>query len=636
MRRIAERLATAVQRLIAADRARYIRRMSWSPLRLAGVAVALGALLVTGHLLARPTPGAVIERAEMQLDSTAVHDAAGARGVWQPFDDRQLATWRGPYRLRYTVQLGIADTRAPLGVHVALRGAFVATWDGRTLGTNGRLGADRAGEDPGRVDWMAPVPTDASRPGAHRLELFASTQHRGGGGRLSDARVRVGDYRSLVTDAYRAWLLHALALGALLAGWLYVAVIVVGSRETRPAALLLSVGASGALLVVVEGWRPLLGYAYPWHAVRLWTIVGLTAVTMGLLTAYMAARFPRAGSPERRPWGALAITIAAAAIVVWMPTFDAAAWVLHLLGLSWSLRLTQRALRATTDDSAPLLATLIGTTLVVALIVPGAYLDGLYIIALAVLMVVILLTHARALRDAATRALTLEVARARLTSALLRRSIQPHWLMNTLTSLQELIEREPARASRLVQLLADEFRLVTEASAQAVIPATQELALCRTHLGIVSMALPTPRALRVDGESLLDDVAVPPGILHTLLENGLTHGGVTAPREGGDFALAVAVVHDRLEFVFEAPHARRSRPVDAADVTGATGTSGASSAVAPQPVGTGSQFVASSLEAAFPSAWRFEQRPAANVWRSVISVPHAAARRLHAGLVATS
>jgi len=187
--------------------------------------------------------------------------------------------------------------------------------------------------------------------------------------------------------------------------------------------------------------------------------------------------------------------------------------------------------------------------------------------------------------------------------------------MNTLTSLQELIELDPPRASRLVDLLGEEFRLVTEASARPVIAATRELALCHTHLAIVSMALPVPRRLEVAGEVLLEGVAIPPGILHTLIENGLTHGGVALEAHTQDFTLVVQAAHDLLVLTLEVPLAARPSAARAPTFT--------------QARGTGTQFVEASLEAAFPSRWRLEQGDINGRWQTRISLPVADARRLH-------
>lgn len=600
----------------------YIRGMLRSRVRLGLVASGLAGLLWMAHWLATPPASVPAARREMRLLAPE-RNARNADSVWRPLDDAVLATWRGPYELRYLFHLDAADAVVPLGIHIALRAAFAATWDGVALPPNGQPGLNRASEKPGRVDWVVPVPSGSSQRGTHELRLVASSHGVTRPLRSSDARVRVAAYDALLAMGYRAWLIPLIAMGCVLAGACYVAVILTGARTSgRSSGLLLSLAGSGVLLSMAEGWRAIVGYPYPWHALRLSVILVLTVLTMGLMVSYFASRFSTQGRFLRPPWSIGIAALIGLPFMLGFMHFDTTVWVLHLVGLALSLFITGRATRLATRSphalsqaSPDIVAALLFTALVAAALDPSAYIDGLYSIALAVIMAVVLLGHATQQREIAAKALALENARVRLTSALLRRSIQPHWLMNTLTSLQELIEVDPSRASHLVDLLGDEFRMVTEASSRSLIAAKRELHLCHTHLAIVSMALPTPRRMDVEGEDLLDGVALPPGILHTLVENGLTHGGVEAPKEGPDFTLSVRSPHDMLTLTLWAPMA--------------TPSGVGINAVAEPRRGTGTQFVEASLEAAFPSQWRLEQRAVNGRWQSTIALPYASARLLY-------
>lgn len=600
----------------------YIRGMVRSRVRLGLVVSGLAALLWMAHWLATPPAGVPVVRREMRRVASE-GNARGAEGPWKPFDDAELVGWRGPYELRYLFQFADADAVVPLGVHIALRAGFTAVWDGVALPPNGQPGVDRAREKPGRVDWVIPVPSGFAQPGTHELRLVASSHHVVRSLRSSDARVRVAAYDALLAAPYRAWLIPLIAMGCVLAGACYVAVILMGERKaSHPSGLLLSMAGSGVLLSMAEGWRALVGYPYPWHGSRLLVVLVLTVLTMGLMIGYFSSRFSTPGWFLRAPWSLGVAALIGLPFILGILHFDATVWLLHMVGLVLSLYITVRAARLAGRIPVPplrtapdIVAALIATTLFAAALDPSAYIDGLYTIALAVIMAVVLLGHATHQRETAAKALALENTRVRLTSALLRKSIQPHWLMNTLTSLQELIEVDPSRASHLVDLLGDEFRMVTEASTRPLIAARRELQICHTHLAIVSMALPAPRRLVVEGEDLLDGVALPPGILHTLVENGLTHGGVDAPTEGPDFTLTVRSRQDQLILTLQAPLATRG---------------GAAGATSPDTArGTGTQFVETSLEAAFPTQWRLAQGTADGRWQTTIAVPHTAARLLH-------
>lgn len=581
----------------------------------AALALGVASLLGVARQLAAPPRGVAVQDAAMAMLPTGVSPNAlpsSAHLDWQPLDAARLAEWTGPYVLRYRVTFTAADTTRPHGIAVALRAAFVATWDGVPLPANGRVGTAPADERPGRVDWTAPVPAAHGGAGPHELRIVASSHRQGAHFGSADVRVSVAPVTALATSTLRAWLVPLLALGAL-AGALGGVLTVIGRSGTgRDARGLAALGGAAVLLTAAEAWRPLLGYAYPLHALRLRLVLLCTGLTMYLLVRYVQRRVADGGTlPARR--GVALLPVAWLVFAVVSPTYDVATWSVHVTGMGVALLLIVRQREA--RRRLAMVATVLGTALVAAVLGGGAYLDGAYLIALAALLLVVVVEHGAFLRDRAARAQALEGDRLRLTAALVHRSIQPHWLMNTLTGLQELIEHDPPRASRVVELLADEFRTVSDVSRRRWIGGEEELALCRTHLAIVSHALPAPRVLAVHGETLLAEVAMPPGVLHTLVENALTHAGTAPPPGGDDLALACTVDRDDLVLDFDAPSGRGG---DAARR------------------GTGTQFVERSLEAAFPGRWSHRQQPGDGRWRVTLRVPLAAARaaRAHVGRAA--
>lgn len=588
---------------------------AWRRVSLLGaLSAGVVALLWLTQALATPPHAVRVVRAEMTkvtASSASSADAGRAAVTWQALDLQTLATWRGPYLLRFRMRFTARDTAVPYGIAVSLRGAFTATWDGVSLGANGAPGGSAATETPGAVDWLAPVPTGAAGIGEHELLLRASSQHLHTTFGAAEAGVRVAPLAALAVHAHRAWLLPMAAVGALLAAAGYVLLVIAHAGAAREAGDLLGMALSGTLLAAAEAWRPLVGYAYPLHATRLRLILLCTAFTMVWLARYVRRRVAvdQDRSPDRWRDGLVwLLPVSFALVVLTTRSYDLMTWMMHLIGVGTAVLLLLTA-RNDARELRPLLVLLL-TALVAMIVRPQQWLDGSYLMVLAVIMITVLLGHASHLRDRALHAQVLESTRLRLTAALVRRSIHPHWLMNTLTGLQELIEQRPSRASHLVELLAHEFRLLADASRSAWIRGEQELALCRTHLDIVSQALPSPRTLQVHGELLLHEVALPPGVLHALVENALTHGGVVAPEGGPDLLLRCRVERECLTIDFDAPRGRRARATN--DV--AIGT------------GTGTQFVETSLEAAFPGAWEFTQRPVSERWCATLQLPMAAAR----------
>lgn len=110
----------------------------------------------------------------------------------------------------------------------------------------------------------------------------------------------------------------------------------------------------------------------------------------------------------------------------------------------------------------------------------------------------------------------------RLENQLLKKSIQPHFIFNSLASLQELIDQQPKKASKFVDSLAEEFRMLNAVVGKSLIPIQEELSLCRAHLSIMEFRKNATFQLEVEG--VQGDERVPPAIFHTLIENGITHG----------------------------------------------------------------------------------------------------------------
>jgi len=109
----------------------------------------------------------------------------------------------------------------------------------------------------------------------------------------------------------------------------------------------------------------------------------------------------------------------------------------------------------------------------------------------------------------------------RLKNELLKKNIQPHFIMNTLTSIMEWVERSPEKSIEFIHALAGEFDLLNDMADEKLIPIKQEIDLCKKHLEIMGY--------RKEIQYLWEDKnidlnkEVPPAIFHTIIENGITH-----------------------------------------------------------------------------------------------------------------
>jgi hypothetical protein len=174
--------------------------------------------------------------------------------------------------------------------------------------------------------------------------------------------------------------------------------------------------------------------------------------------------------------------------------------------------------------------------------------------------------------------------------------------LNTLATIQEVIEQEPKAAVTLIEALAAEFRVLARVAGEKLIPLGQELELCYAHLRVMSLRKGAVCTLTTTGVDERD--LVPPALFHTLIENGLTH---LLPRDGRQSFELVA-----------APEGRRTRYVMRAFGERATPAPGAGARA-----GTGLRYIEARLEESFPGDWRCTSGPTADGWETRIEVRRA-------------
>ncbi len=189
---------------------------------------------------------------------------------------------------------------------------------------------------------------------------------------------------------------------------------------------------------------------------------------------------------------------------------------------------------------------------------------------------------------------------SRLELELLLKHLHPHFLMNALMALQHLLMTDREQAVTLVDALAEELHLLRVMSRRRLVTLDEELEICRIHLKIMNMQQRADFRLSVDGVD--GRATIPPAILHTLVENGLTHG-YAGCREG-TFQLTAendaGMVRYRLF--------NDSRP---------PGESAPASAGS----GTGTAYVRARLEEAYPGRWQFRAGAVPGGWEAVVAVP---------------
>jgi two-component system sensor histidine kinase AlgZ len=113
------------------------------------------------------------------------------------------------------------------------------------------------------------------------------------------------------------------------------------------------------------------------------------------------------------------------------------------------------------------------------------------------------------------------LAEARLQA--LQARIRPHFLFNSLNAILSLIRRDPRRAERALEDLADLFRTLM-GDARRFVRLADEIALLERYAGIEQLRLGDRLRITWELDSAPSDALLPPLVLQPLLENAVYHG----------------------------------------------------------------------------------------------------------------
>ncbi|MBC7994264.1 MAG: sensor histidine kinase [Rhizobacter sp.] len=149
---------------------------------------------------------------------------------------------------------------------------------------------------------------------------------------------------------------------------------------------------------------------------------------------------------------------------------------------------------------------------------------------------------------AESEALKRQVVEARM--AAMQAQVEPHFLFNTLASIDHLIETDPPRASKmqknLIALLRASMPTMREANAQqGNRDLSRELAVIRPYLEILKVRMEDRLSTDIRVSDGLLSAEFPPMMLQSLVENAIKHGLEPKP-EGGSLTVSAEIVHGKL------------------------------------------------------------------------------------------
>jgi two-component system sensor histidine kinase AlgZ len=149
-----------------------------------------------------------------------------------------------------------------------------------------------------------------------------------------------------------------------------------------------------------------------------------------------------------------------------------------------------------------------------------------------------------------SKAFSPALAEARLQA--LQARIRPHFLFNSLNAVLSLIRRDPKRAERALEDLADLFRTLM-ADARRFVRLEEELELLERYADIEQLRLGERLRISWELDAAPADALLPPMVLQPLLENAVYHG--VEPGTGpGEVLVRIERRGERVRATIENPH----------------------------------------------------------------------------------
>jgi two-component system sensor histidine kinase AlgZ len=153
---------------------------------------------------------------------------------------------------------------------------------------------------------------------------------------------------------------------------------------------------------------------------------------------------------------------------------------------------------------------------------------------------------------AAQRALALQVTAREAELRAVRSQLNPHFLFNSLNSINALVGTDPEGARRMCEGLGDFLRRTLQLGARETVTLADELALVDRYLAIEQVRFGQRLTVEQDVDAAACACRLPPLLLQPLVENAIKHG-VADRIEGGRVRLSARRESGRLVIILENP-----------------------------------------------------------------------------------
>ncbi len=512
--------------------------------------------------------------------------------VWRldSYDDKKWTKGNGIngkaiFWLRF--RLENKEVVKPLGVKVIALGAYQLYLNGELLGESGRVGDVEQEIAGNHVNYFL-IPDSLAKPGlmlfALRASNFNAKTH------FSFFNIKVGPYRELVEYPLRNALIICILAGCFLIGVIYYIFLYFNNPNEKQFMFFALICLLFFLLMSAEYLPRFLEYPYPAQTQRLQLIGWLTFAISLTIPIFLNREF----KVVKVGW-LFAILIGVLLFIHfnWLGRYDLSAQLMSLSMWIISLILTLVASLKRQEGALVVLAGIILSGLI------GLFLYYDYSLFLSFGMVIISMLY---LLSARSKKINLAYNDAllvseRLKTELLKKTIQPHFIMNTLTSLIDWIEESPEKGIGFIHALALEFEVLAKMTDLTVVPIGQEIQLCKTHLRVMAYRKEIDYVWSDTNIDLTEHI--PPAIFHTLVENGISHS-LAKPDGKIEFNLAFKI--EEQGKIYALTTLAKNRKVDKTKK------------------GTGLAYVEARLTESYGNKWELISEPTVDGWQTLIKL----------------
>jgi len=476
-------------------------------------------------------------------------------------------------------------------------GSYEAYWDSIYIGNNGTLKTADKDEVPGTYQQFVIMPDSMVTKGKHVLALRCTKQFGHDG---HHAYFYVGDTIDIMREPLQMSKYLFVLAGAFLLAAIYFFISFASNPKEYTTLIFGGICMLILGLLLIEFVKFFHQYEYPFQRTRL-EIVGAFNIALSLLIPlYFMIQFSF-------PWKKYLLLILVGLLILleikFHESYDQNAFFHAMIIWGFSMFIVGYGIYIKKPGAVATFLSFISGIIVFFIlkrldlyyISPFDYslFIGYIIIVLSMLYVLTLRRKEERLAYEASL-----VHSERLKNELLKKNIKPHFIMNTLTSLIDWVEESPKEGVKFIHELASEFEVLNEIADYKLIPIGQEIKLCKSHIKIMGYRKEVIYLWEEKGIDYND--IIPPAIIHTAIENGVTHG---LPNENG-----------QIKFILSFEKEKAFKKYTLETIAGNRGTTSNGKG------GTGLKYIQSRLQESYPNQWELISQATNTGWETIIKI----------------